>query len=174
MMRRVDLVSDTRVAYGAGMTPNSAPSSVDSAPRRSGAPTGAGSGVTSTAEATIADMIDRDLFRSELAGVVWFLARCARCGDAAGVDNAEPFRDESERDDWAAAHIRDTGHVVRLSVDKLEELPDFHLSGVLSADEHGGFRYVCPADACSTSCGPFPTPQVAIGSWRTHKPGRRP
>lgn len=110
----------------------------------------------------------RDAFRVTFGPMVYHLALCARCGD----DLAEPFRDETDRDTWAADHVTGTGHAVRLVMHGLEDFVSLHICGIISRDEHGSFRYVCPADDCATSCGPFTTATSAIASWRTHGPAR--
>jgi hypothetical protein len=124
-----------------------------------------GAGAPPTSGVVVPDAAPRDLSRGVRTEVLlWFLAMCARCGD----DLAQPFRVEADRDDWAAKHVADTGHVVRLTVDGLDNLPGLHLCGVISRDQNGGYRYVCPADTCGTSNGPYSTPQLAIVSWRNH------
>lgn len=163
------LVSVTGVAYSAGMTPNSAPDlPAAPAPRTADSRPGEGFGVS------IADRLDREQFRAALAGVVYFVARCARCGDGEGDPLVEPFRDEAERDEWAAQHVTGTGHVVTLTIDGLEGLPMLHMVGILTRDQHGAFRFVCPADDCGTSNGPYDRALTAIASWRTHKPSATP
>lgn len=166
---RVGLVSGTSVAYDARMASSPVPESPTvAAPRDAGVtPPGAGLG------ATIADRIDLEQFRAALAGVVYFLARCRRCGIGHGIDTeplTEPFRDETERDQWAAQHCTNTGHVVSVTVDGLDGIPDLHMTGIITRDENQQFRFVCPAEVCGTSCGPFDTASLAIASWRTHKP----
>lgn len=169
---RVELVSATGVAYSAGMTPNPAPDPQPATPPRSGGDRPrAGFGVAPDGTAgTIAARLDREQFRAALAGVVYFIARCARCGDGDGDPMVQPFRDETERDEWAAQHVTGTGHVVTLTIDGLEGLPQLHMVGVLTRDEHGQYRFVCPADDCGTSNGPYDRALTAIASWRTHKP----
>lgn len=111
-----------------------------------------------------------DAFRRFAASdnVAWYLAICRRCGE----DLGQPFRSEDERDDWATQHLTATGHVVHLSVDGFQDLPGLHLSAVISRDQSGGYRFVCPAEECSTSNGPYDSAQLAIVSWRAHPPKR--
>ena len=106
------------------------------------------------------------LFVAAYPEAAWFLAICHRCGN----DFGQPFRSEDQRDDWAAQHVTETGHVVHLSVDGFDELPHLHLSGVISRDQVGCYRYVCPAEDCSKSNGPYVSAQLAIASWRNHPP----
>lgn len=144
-------------------TPN--PAAVD--------PPSGGVGVASATTGNVHDHVAigeylRDAFRIKFGPMVYHLALCVRCGD----DLAQPFREESDRDRWAAEHVKGTGHAVRLVMDKLEDFVSLHICGIISRDETGAFRYVCPADDCATSCGPFDTPELAIASWRTHGPAR--
>jgi hypothetical protein len=140
------------------MTPTPS-STADASPRISAVGPSAGVGVSTHL---------REAFRVHFGPAAWHLALCVRCDD----DLSQPFRQEPDRDAWAAAHVAETGHVVRLVTDGLEGFPSLHLVGIISRDQHGDFRYVCPADDCATSCGPFPTAELAIASWRTHGPVR--
>lgn len=85
----------------------------------------------------------------------------------------EPFRCEAERDEWAAQHVTRTGHVVTCTIDGLDGLPQLHMIGIVSRDPDSQFRFVCPADDCGTSNGPYPSASVAIASWRQHKPSAK-
>lgn len=151
------------------MTPSPSPdTTVDPTPRPAVvSPPGGGLGVT------IAERFAGPVERAELCAAItgaglWYLARCHRCALDNGVDNGVPFRDETERDVWAAGHVTATGHVVHLSIDGLAELPDLHLVGVISRDPNLQFRFVCPAVICGTSNGPYDTAESAIASWRQH------
>ncbi len=95
----------------------------------------------------------------------WYLADCATCPG----DLAEPFRDETERDTWAARHLADTGHAVRLTIDDFDLLPGLHLTGSVQRVS-GDYRWSCPADECGRSNGPYGTAGAAIAAWRTHTP----
>ena len=108
----------------------------------------------------------RAVFAAGTMGTAWFLALCAQCGD----DLAQPFRDEDERDTWAAEHLTATGHVVRLAVDQFEDIVSLHLTAVIRRVGLGQFEFQCRADGCSRWNGPYPTAQSAIASWRQHKP----
>lgn len=101
--------------------------------------------------------------------IVWFLAVCHRCGE----DLAQPFRDEHDRDEWAARHLADVGHTVQLTVEGLDAMPGLHMSGVLRLDDDGRFKWLCPAADCERWNGPYDTPQLAIASWRGHSPAGR-
>lgn len=109
-----------------------------------------------------------EAIRQAGAGLLWYLALCIRCAEGTVADRGQPFRDETERDTWAAKHLAGTGHAVRLLVDSLGELPELHLSSVISRAAVGDFRYLCLAPSCSVSNGPFPSPELAIASWRSH------
>jgi hypothetical protein len=94
---------------------------------------------------------------------LWFLAACERCGS----DLAEPFRNQSERDHWAIAHLLGTGHTVNISVDGVPA--EAHLTAYLRRTEDGaGFKWLCPGDAHPAWIGNYETPQLAIADWRGH------
>jgi hypothetical protein len=103
-----------------------------------------------------------------LGPIVWYLAVCHRCEP----DLAEPFRDEDERDTHAAAHLVGTGHTVVISVEGFDALPGLHMSAVVKRTEGGEFKFLCPAGDCQRWNGPYGTAQLAIASWRAHKPAR--
>lgn len=91
----------------------------------------------------------------------WFLAECHRCGE----NLAEPFLDEDARDDWAAAHVRDTGHIVFICTDGAA------FSRVIRPEPGQGFKFFCTnvGATCASWNGPFGSPQVAIASARAHR-----
>jgi hypothetical protein len=154
------------------MTPSSLPEFPTVAAPRDGGVTPPGGGLGVIAD-RFAGVVERAEFRAAIAGVVYFTARCSRCGDGGSDPLVEPFRDEAERDEWAAGHVTGTGHVVVLTIDGLEGLPMLHMVGVLSRDQNSQFRFVCPADDCGTSCGPYDRAATAIASWRTHRPSAK-
>jgi hypothetical protein len=94
---------------------------------------------------------------------IWFMASCDRCNS----DLAQPFRVQSERDQWAVAHLVDTGHVVRIGVDGIPD--SAHLTAYLRRTADGnGFKWLCPGDAHPAWIGNYETVQLALADWRSH------
>jgi hypothetical protein len=100
--------------------------------------------------------------------IVWFLAVCHRCG---GHEFAEPYRDDVERDDWAARHVETTGHVVLLSTDVPADYPAPPAIGLQRTEDRDGFRFLCAGAGafCKRWNGPYDTPQLALAAARAHR-----
>jgi hypothetical protein len=93
---------------------------------------------------------------------VWFLAGCHHCG----IDGlAEPFLDEHERDVWAAEHVKNSGHVIFVSIDGSDRP-----ANVIRPDEHGrGYRFLCVGPQCVRWNGPYGTALIALASAAAHR-----
>lgn len=97
---------------------------------------------------------------------LWFIAICHRCAP----DFGQPFAEEDERDDWAAEHATDTGHVVQLLAEVAHAELGGHTTAMLRWEDARGW-WLCTAEPCERWNGPFVTAALAATSFRSHRKG---
>jgi hypothetical protein len=105
-----------------------------------------------------------------IGSVVHLLAECDICFEVTGL--TEPFTDPVERDVWAARHVTNTGHAVRLTLTHsgMQDPAGLHLTGAVSRTAWMQFEFVCAADGCGRVNGPYDIAAAAVASWRQHRP----
>jgi hypothetical protein len=100
---------------------------------------------------------------------MWFIAICHRCNP----DFGQPFGDEDERDEWAAAHAVGTGHVVQLLIEVQHAELGGHTTAMLRFEDDRGW-WLCTAEPCVRWNGPYVSAQLAAASFRSHRKAHRP
>lgn len=147
-----------------GMTPPPLRPPSDTQSPIGGGPHGSGGGVATLPPAEAF----RTLAEAGVLGPLWFVA------EAPGRPFGEPFRMESERDEWAADQLRRrVATAIRLSVHGMDDVPQLHMGGEVRSTIPGLYEFRCTGLDCTGRWnGPYDTPQAAIASWRQHKPAR--